>query len=50
MNEERDPFKVLMTLIIICLVVFIIFECVVYTKYADTTVSELPSWVFWLLH
>lgn len=47
MNEDINPIKVIMTLIAMGLIIFIIGVCV---KYGNTPVSELPLWVFWLLH
>ncbi len=47
MNDDINPLKIILTLVSIGMVIFWIG---LYIKYANTPVSELPLWVFWLLH
>ena len=47
MNDDINPVKIIMTLIAIGLIIFFIG---LWAKYANTPVSELPLWVFWLLY
>lgn len=47
MNDDINPLKIITTLVSIVIIIFLIGLCV---KYANTPVSELPFWVFWLLH
>ena len=52
MNDDINPIiKFIFVLAFIGLIIFLaIVYTFVYTKYANTPVSELPLWVFWLLH
>ena len=51
MNNDINPLKIIFALVSIGLIIFLaIVYTFVYTKYGNTPVSELPLWVFWLLH
>lgn len=47
MNDDINPLKIIFALLSIGLIIFLIGLCV---EYGNTPVSELPLWVFWLLH
>lgn len=47
MNDDINPLKIIFALVSIGIIILWIG---LYAKYANTPVSELPLWVFWLLH